>query len=65
MRGRGLLIPEAILRRIEEFATLRKTGTITLNVYQGVVGSADLREHIRTADEKMLDKSGNSCSVHP
>lgn len=50
------LIPEAILERIEEFSTLKKTGKIVLNVYNGGVVSADINEHIKGTSQKSLDK---------
>lgn len=51
------LIPEAILQRIEEFATLGKTGQIALNLFEGQVLSADIREHLNVPAQKSLDKS--------
>ena len=51
-----LLIPDAIICRIEEFCTAGKTGKISLNVYNGGVVSADVNEHIKGHSQKSLDK---------
>lgn len=53
----SLLIPEAILQRIEEFSTLRKTGQIALNFFEGAVMTADVRETVKVHNKKTLDKS--------
>jgi hypothetical protein len=40
------LIPEEIILRIQEFKTLRRTGHISLNFFEGEIMNADANEHI-------------------
>lgn len=49
------VIPENIRTRIEAFTSDGKTGQIVLNVYQGAVVSADIREHLKSVAKKNVD----------
>jgi len=47
-----LCLPEEVWVRIAEFLVARRTGQVTLNVSQGTVTSADLREYVRAGEQR-------------
>ena len=51
------VLPDNIRTRLEQFTADGKTGQIVLNVYCGGVVSADIREHLKAAPAKTVDKS--------
>lgn len=56
-------IPDDIMQRIQEFTLLHKTGQITLNVYEGGVVSAEIREHVKALPRKIVLDNGPAPSI--
>jgi hypothetical protein len=49
------LVPDQVLDYMEDFAGTRKTGQMTLNYLEGLILTADVREHIKIRSKKNLD----------
>lgn len=49
-------LPDKIATSLKEFLAAGKTGQVALNIHEGNVLNADVREHILAAPKKTLDR---------